>query len=135
MNEKLLGHYIEVWKKTVDVQQHFNEIEMKIRNFAIIVFAGIFGAFGMVFRFLQNKNVGDHNATLLSSGVNLIALFLLAFGFIAALLFWFVDKHWYHRLLIGAVKEGINLEKKICDIYAGGRFNTKHWERKPCSIF
>jgi hypothetical protein len=23
---------LEVWKKTVDVQQHFNDVEMRIRN-------------------------------------------------------------------------------------------------------
>ena len=28
---------IEIWKKIVDVQQHFNDLELRIRNFALIV--------------------------------------------------------------------------------------------------
>jgi hypothetical protein len=28
---------VEIWKKTVDVQQHFNDLELRIRNFALAV--------------------------------------------------------------------------------------------------
>lgn len=27
-----VGHYIEMWKQTVTVQQHFNDIEWRIRD-------------------------------------------------------------------------------------------------------
>jgi hypothetical protein len=45
------------WEKTIDVQQHFNELEMTIRNFAITLFAGVVGAIfcasKMVSRFIS----------------------------------------------------------------------------------
>ncbi len=33
-NDIAVSAALEVWKKTIDVQQHFNDIQMKIRNFA-----------------------------------------------------------------------------------------------------
>lgn len=35
---------IEAWKKTIDVQQHFNTIEMQIRNIAVTVLTATIGA-------------------------------------------------------------------------------------------
>jgi len=36
---------LEIWKKIVDVQQHFNDLELRIRNFALAV-TGAFLALG-----------------------------------------------------------------------------------------
>ncbi|MGB3684156.1 MAG: hypothetical protein WA990_16885, partial [Rubrobacteraceae bacterium] len=36
---------LEQWKKVVEVQQHFNDLELRIRNFALII-TGAFLAFG-----------------------------------------------------------------------------------------
>jgi hypothetical protein len=33
----LAAGQIEIWKKIVDVQQHFNDLELRVRNFALIV--------------------------------------------------------------------------------------------------
>ena len=38
---------LEVWKTTVDVQKHFNELELKIRNFAITVVGAFLAAFAI----------------------------------------------------------------------------------------
>jgi hypothetical protein len=35
---------VEAWKKTVDVQQHFNDLELRVRNFAITFTAGFWGS-------------------------------------------------------------------------------------------
>ena len=37
---------IEIWKKTIDVQQHFNDIEMKIRSLAMTFVVALVGAVG-----------------------------------------------------------------------------------------
>jgi hypothetical protein len=39
-----LAERIDIWKKVVDVQQHFNDLEMRIRNFAITILGALFGA-------------------------------------------------------------------------------------------
>ena len=40
-DKKLL---LEVWKQCVDVQMHFNDMEMKIRSLAVTVITAISGA-------------------------------------------------------------------------------------------
>ena len=32
-----LGHYVSLWKTSVEVQQHFNDIEWRIRGLAVTV--------------------------------------------------------------------------------------------------
>jgi hypothetical protein len=34
------------------------------------------------------------------------------FGIFGAYLFYFIDRYWYHRLLVGSVKHAIEIEKK-----------------------
>jgi predicted sugar kinase len=34
---------VEIWKKIVDVQQHFNDLELRVRNFALIVTGAFLG--------------------------------------------------------------------------------------------
>jgi hypothetical protein len=36
-------HLIDIWKKTVDVQQHFNDIELRIRQYAVTILGAIVG--------------------------------------------------------------------------------------------
>ena len=83
---------VEIWKKVVDVQMHFNDIEMRIRNFALSVVLAVFAAYG----FLLN-----HDASV-SVGVVKIYLYAVVplMGSIAVYLFFFMDFYWYHRLLL-----------------------------------
>ncbi len=46
VNERV-GHYVEMWKKTVDVQQHFNDIEWRIRGLALTTATFAVGAAGV----------------------------------------------------------------------------------------
>jgi len=41
---------IDIWKKTVDVQQHFNDLEMRIRNFAITIVGALIAAMGFTYQ-------------------------------------------------------------------------------------
>lgn len=37
---------IDIWKTVVDVQKHFNDLEMKVRNFGILILSAFIGAIG-----------------------------------------------------------------------------------------
>jgi hypothetical protein len=43
-------------------------------------------------------------------------IFVPLLGVVATYLFYFIDRHWYHRLLVGAVKHAIEIEKKYAEI-------------------
>ncbi|WP_139975397.1 HAD family hydrolase [Ochrobactrum sp. CGA5] len=98
-------HMIDIWKKSVDVQQHFNQIEMQIRNFAMTVTGAMMAAAGITFRDGLAVHVFGSNISL-SVAIAIIALTIWA-GF------WFMDRHWYHRLLKGAVDHATMIETKF----------------------
>jgi hypothetical protein len=101
-NERL-QRVIAVWEKTVDVQMHFNDIQMKIRNVSFAFLAATIAAVGFLLRENITVNVAGkdlHVATLL-----LIGALLIWFGF------YYMDRFWYHRLLLGAVYHGSDIEK------------------------
>ncbi|HDT0537837.1 hypothetical protein [Klebsiella quasipneumoniae] len=102
---ELLKVKVDIWKQVINTQQHFNDLAMKIRNFAILILSAFIGAIGVSFKSGFAFNMLGHStsiATILSFGAALIWL-----------LFFFVDVYWYHPLLIGAVKKGIHIEKHI----------------------
>ncbi len=96
---------LEAWKKTIDVQQHFNELEFRIRNFAVTVFVAILGLAGIAVQNHVFVTVFNLRASLAS--------WLLLVGLIGWIAFYFMDRFWYHRLLIGAVKHGGSIEEKL----------------------
>jgi phosphoglycolate phosphatase-like HAD superfamily hydrolase len=152
-----LSLVVESWKQTVEVQQHFNDLELRIRNFAItILFASVGGAgfaakehlgmatlnvpswvFGMlvavVFLGLSAlttmKDVRWWSralaaaAGILSAFVHHVWTFsltlpslLLLGGLVGWGLCYFMDRFWYHRLLLGAVKQGQYIERRFRDV-------------------
>jgi hypothetical protein len=86
---------LEAWKQTIQVQQHFNDIELRIRNYAITLLGALFGIAAYAFK--------EH----VESGV---ILCVLLGGLFLCYAFYFMDRHWYHRLLIGAVEHGQMIE-------------------------
>lgn len=90
------------WEKTVEVQQHFNQLEMEIRRFAITVVVATIGAAGVVAK-------DSLFLTLCGARVSIASVLVLT-GAVAWIAFGTVDYHWYHRLLKGAVKHGEHLE-------------------------
>jgi len=101
-------HLVEYWKQTTLVQQHFNDISMKVRNFAIVIFSG----------FLTGVGLSIHNGIFVelfgykfSAGI----IFALA-GAVVTQLIHFMDTYWYHVFLKGAVGTSIKVEKEINEI-------------------
>ncbi|MEX2164506.1 MAG: hypothetical protein WD823_09715 [Sulfuricaulis sp.] len=96
---------IEIWKTVVDVQKHFNDIEMRVRGLFITMILAISAAQG----FLMDKGLAvTHGQVKI-----LYATFIPLLGVVGTLLFYFVDRYWYHRLLIGAVNHAIKIESKF----------------------
>lgn len=98
--EKELENLIKIWDRTIDVQKHFNDIELKIRQLAITVSGLLLG--GIITASKLN----------LSENSNLIPIGFLITGIIW-IVFYFMDRWWYHPLLKGSVYAGLELEKQI----------------------
>jgi hypothetical protein len=117
---------IEIWKTSIEVQQHFNDIEMKIRGFFIAIMVAIVAAQG----FLLEKRLSFP----LGSVTILYATFLPLVGVVAAYLFYFMDRYWYHRLLIGAVLHAGAIEKKYESELPELGLGVKISERSPIEL-
>jgi len=105
MDDEKIQSYIEIWKKTIDVQRHFNEIELKIRNLAVTVLVAVSGAAGFALK--ENMKI-----TILGQEYQL-ALWLLIVGFMGFLAFYLMDRYWYHKLLYGAVEQALFIENRL----------------------
>lgn len=121
---------IDIWKKVIDVQMHFNDIELKIRQFAVTLTTLIIGGFFALSgtgKISKSISLGDYE-------INTISIAFISTAFIW-MIFYFMEQVWYHPLLIGAVKEGMNLEKIISkEIDVDGLTNTIG-KNSPTSIF
>jgi hypothetical protein len=97
--------YIDMWKETIGVQKHFNDIEMKIRGLALTVLTFVLGGAAVAIRY---------GTTVSLNGFKLqLGTLILVWGVLLWLTFYMVDQIWYHRLLIGAVIHGQELEKEL----------------------
>ncbi len=99
---------VEVWKKIIDVQQHFNEIELNIRNLAVTILVAVFGATGIV---LKDGYKFDFFGYATS-----VSIWILVAGVVGLLALYFMDRFWYHQFLYGAVEQAIYLEKRLKNI-------------------
>ena len=135
IDEKKANFALEVWKKTIDVQEHFNTIEMQIRNFAITVLTTTIGASGIVYNQLQTSireatkagQIPPPVNTITISGVGFSAsdMIILA-GTLAWISFYFMDLWWYHRLLQGAVSHAQAIEEEIKKTQYAGLMNLSN---------
>jgi hypothetical protein len=114
---------IEVWKTTIEVQQHFNEIEWKIRGLALTLVTGVLGA--SAFAAKDGTTLNLHIFHL-----KLAAAILIAGAFIWSA-FYVVDKVWYHRLLMGSVRYGETVEKSLGTIMPGVGLTTRISQESP----
>lgn len=100
---------IEIWKQTVSVQQHFNDIALKIRNLAMTFLAAVVAGIGLS---LKDKLSIDF------IGVQIpVAIIICIGGIIIIQAFLFMDRYWYHQLLMGSVQYGEYLEKEYPHIF------------------
>jgi uncharacterized membrane protein len=96
---------VDLWKTAIEVEQHFNTVEMTVRNiFASIVVALIAGI-----GYSVKEKIGVGLGISFASVLSVAAIFITS-------LFYFVDRYWYHRLLIGSVIEATRLEEEISKI-------------------
>lgn len=97
--------YVEMWKQTVDVQEHFNDIEMRIRTAAITILTFVLGGASLALPQGTQVSLWSHHPQLAS--------LVLVMGALLWAAFYFVDQWWYHPLLLGAVKHGETLECEL----------------------
>lgn len=103
-NRNQIDNVIDVWKSVIDVQKHFNDIELKIRNYALTAFTFIIAGVG----FLEKEHVVyKWNSTIIPAAT---IFAIIGLGVIWS--FYFMDKFWYHRLLEGAVNHSMQIERK-----------------------
>lgn len=103
-----LAAQIEVWKKIVDVQQHFNDLELRIRNFALIVTGAFIGLGGYALK--DGGFVSLWGCRVSVSGL------VVACAILPLLAFYLMDRLWYHRLLDGAVQAATPVEGRLRDM-------------------
>ena len=103
-NRNQIDNVIDIWKGVIDVQKHFNDIELKIRNYALTAFTFIIAGIG----FLEKEHVVYKLNSVIIPASSIFAF--IGLGIIWA--FYFMDKFWYHRLLDGAVNHSMQIEKK-----------------------
>jgi hypothetical protein len=98
---------IDVWKSIVEVQQHFNDISMRIRGMFVTILLALFASIG----FLLDKKLSINFWAVHLQFATLVPIF----GVFGTWLFYFIDRYWYHRLLVGSVNHAIEIEKKYKD--------------------
>lgn len=96
---------VEIWKKVVQTQEHFNDLGLRIRNFAILLIAAFLGIGGYA---LKEGIV----VPILGVNLSLAGLIVLS-SLLPWKAFYLMDKFWYHRLLKGSVNAGIPIENEL----------------------
>lgn len=96
-----VGHYIDLWKHTVTVQMHFNDIEWRIRGLALTAATFALGAAAVAAK--DGAQVGWFS----------LGALVLIIGLLLWYAFYFVDRVWYHPLLKAAVAQGTEIEDEI----------------------
>lgn len=97
---------LEVWKATIDVQKHFNDLGLRVRSLAVTILGATLAAAGYALR--DEKAV----SVLGWGGVSLTGVILMA-SLVCWLVCFVMDRMWYHRLLQAAVMHGRKVEKLL----------------------
>lgn len=154
-HDPALAHALDAWKQTVQVQQHFNDIELRIRNFAITLLLATLGAAGVTMKDGMRAPLGTISAAMpcvlaaaaawmvfylaekkksrwlaflsglaaaglaIREGISIhlgsppLASLILLAGLLGWAACYFMDRWWYHRLLYGAVRQGLYIEERL----------------------
>jgi phosphoglycolate phosphatase-like HAD superfamily hydrolase len=104
LNLDLIPNVITIWSDTVKVQQHFNDIALRIRNLSLTAFTFIIATLGYIIK---------ENISFKLGSVEIKAITIISFtGSLIILCFLFMDKKWYHKYLIGTSKQASFIENK-----------------------
>lgn len=95
----------EVWKVTIEVQKHFNDLGMRVRSIAITVLGAFLAGAGYALK--EQQTVAFGSAQISLSGL-ILGSALVCWG-----AFYVMDRLWYHRLLKAAVKHGVEVEEAL----------------------
>lgn len=106
-SEPITSTTLDIWKTAVTVQQHFNDLELRIRNFAVTLLVTVIGAAALALK--------EHYVIKLQAKDFPLAAGILFVGIIGWLAFYFMDRFWYHRLLIAAVIHAGDIETRFKD--------------------
>ena len=96
---------LEVWKTTIGVQQHFNELSLRVRSIAITVLGGFLAVAGYALK--ERASVEFMGQQISLTGAILLAALLCWAAF------YVMDRLWYHRLLRAAVQHGRIVEEHL----------------------
>jgi hypothetical protein len=98
---------MSAWNKSIDVQMHFNNIELQIRNYALTLFTAVIAGIGYLLK--EKIDIVVLDFLVPSSAA---AAFI---GMIIMCTFYFMDKYWYHVLLKGSVLHAMAIEQMMSD--------------------
>lgn len=118
---------VEVWKKVIQTQEHFNEICMKVRTLYATVVAAVLSVYGAFLR-----QAGDALQVQQFSISPIVPVSLAVV--VVTSLFYFVDRYWYHRLLLGAVDQGKFIEDRWADVIPEIKMGAKISERSAVDL-
>ena len=93
---EILKLEVECWKSTVDAQKHFNELCLQTRRGGTTLLVAIGAGFGVA----------------LEKDLPTAALALWWLAFVSWLAFWYMERGWYHQLLLGSVDHGVEIERR-----------------------
>ena len=117
--EKLV---LDAWKKVVQTQEHFNDTCMQVRTLYATVVAAILSLYGLVIK------QAPPSIKIVGFDIDAIIPILLAIS-LSSYLFYFVDRYWYHQLLLGAVAQGAQIEEewghKLPEITMGAKITAR----------
>ncbi|QEE50706.1 HAD family hydrolase [Flavobacterium alkalisoli] len=109
LDRNLLPQVINAWSDIVKVQQHFNDIALRIRNLTLTAFTFIVATLGYIIK---------ENIFIKLFSLNLNALTIISpIGILIIWCFYFMDKFWYHKYLIGASIQASTIENKWYTVF------------------
>lgn len=108
INDKHVDNIITIWKHLIDSQRHFNDIEIKVRNYSLTALTFFLAGMG----FLEKEKLLYQVGETYISGAAILGI--VGLGVLAA--FHFMDLKWYHNFLVTTVKHTITVEEKWKDI-------------------
>jgi FMN phosphatase YigB (HAD superfamily) len=118
---------IEIWKSTVEVQKHFNDLELRIRSLAITIFTFLLGGIGYA---LKEKIQVEIFCT-----THYVSFLVSITGIIILSAFYLMDRFWYHNFLHSSVSQGMEIEKEIQKIYPMVNLTGTIKKESPVSFF
>jgi len=127
INPEKASDIIKIWEKAIDVQQHFNDIALRIRNIAITAFTFIIGGIGYCEKESLSHAIGDLELPY--------STILAVFGIVILFAFFYMDKYWYHQLLVGSVKQGMDIERRWMKILPELRLTHAIGDASPHTLF